>query len=80
MKSLPQVRSVLWFWCPEASGKEQETRQREAAQEQKEHSLKEAMSEEDAQRILNALNEKEKEIQEKRRVRMARRRVRVMDW
>ena len=35
---------------------------------------------EDAQRILNALDEKEKEIQEKRRVKMARRRVRGMDW
>jgi len=63
-----------------ASEPEQEEQKDQSAQEQEKQPAEETMSEEDAQRILNALNEKEKEIQEKRRVRMARRRVRGMDW
>ena len=63
-----------------ASESNQEKQKDQSAQEQEKQPPKKGMSEEDAQRILNALNEKEKEIQEKRRVRMARRRVRGMDW
>ncbi len=62
------------------ASEQQEEQQDQSAQEQEKQPAEEQMSEEDAQRILNALNEKEKEIQEKRRVRMARRRVRGMDW
>jgi Ca-activated chloride channel family protein len=64
----------------QGASEQQEEQQDQSAQEQEKQPAEEAMSEEDAQRILNALNEKEKEIQEKRRVKMARRRVRGMDW
>ena len=62
------------------ASEQQKKQQDQSAQAQEKQPPKKGMSEEDAQRILNALNEKEKEIQEKRRVRMARRRARGMDW